>query len=137
MAQQRPRQGQGDEGYAMMTSALLNMLETPEETSAEGYSEDGTYHYAIDDDDASRLMGGLSLQSQANTAVMANPNVQYEEDRWSPSWQRAEPSNQGQEMIHPTYMQSQPPTQSGSMQFHQHHASSNSEYSSDFGQYLP
>ena len=136
MVQQRPRQGQGDEGYAMMTSALLNMLETPEETSAEVYSEDGTYHYAIDDDDASRLIGGLSLQSQAATAVISNPNVQYEESRWSPSWQRSDSSHQGQELIHP-YMQSHTPTQTGPTQFHPHHASPSSEHSSDFGQYLP
>ena len=129
-------QGQGDEGYAMMTSALLNMLETPEETSAEVYSEDGTYHYAIDDDEASRLIGGLSLQSQAATAVMSNQNVHYEESRWSPSWQRPDNSSQAQEMIHP-YMQAHASSQPNPMQFHRHHASPSSEHASDFGQYLP
>ena len=137
MVQQRPRQGQGDEGYAMMTSALVKMLETPEETSAEVYSEDGTYHYAIDDDDASRLIGGLSLQSQAATAVIANPNVEYEDNRWSPSWQSGpDQTAQGQDMVHP-YIQSYPASQPNTMQFHQHYTSPNSEHSSDFGQYLP
>lgn len=137
MVQQRPRQGEGDEGYAMMTSALLNMLETPEETSAELYSEDGTYHYTIDDDDASRLIEGLSLQSQAATAVISNPNVQYEESHWSPSWKRSEDPPQGQEIIHPTYMQSNPPPQTGHTQYHPHQTFPSSEHSSDFGQYLP
>lgn len=139
MAQQRPRQEQGDEGYegyAMMTSALLNMLTTPEETSAEVYSEDGTYHYPIDEDDASRLLSGLSLQSQATTAVISNPNVQHEEFRWSPSWQQSDHQNQGHDMIHP-YMQSHPSSQPGRTQFHPHHTSPSSEHSSDFGQYLP
>lgn len=37
---QRQTRGSGDEGFTMMTSALLNMLDTQEETSHEAYSED-------------------------------------------------------------------------------------------------
>ena len=135
MTTQRPRQGQGDEGYAMMTSALLNMLETPEETSAEVYSEEGNYHYpnSVEDDDASRLIGGLSLESQAPTEIASNLNAQYEDSRWSPSWQEPD---QTQDIIHP-YIQSHASTRQDSLQYPQHHASPSSQHSADFGQYLP
>lgn len=130
LPQQRPRQGQGDEAYDRMTHALLNMMETPEETSA----EDGTYHYAVDEEDASRLIGGLSLQAQSGSGA-ANPHVEYDDPRWSPNWQRADQS-QGQDMLHP-YMQSPPPAPPNHMQFHPPHASPSSGHSSDFGHYLP
>lgn len=38
--QRNARPGEHDEGFTMMTSALLNMLDTPEEVSCENYSED-------------------------------------------------------------------------------------------------
>lgn len=38
--QRNHRRGEHDEGFTMMTSALLNMLDTPEEVSGENYSED-------------------------------------------------------------------------------------------------
>uniref|UniRef100_A0A7S3P454 C3H1-type domain-containing protein n=1 Tax=Amphora coffeiformis TaxID=265554 RepID=A0A7S3P454_9STRA len=133
--QQRPRQGQGDEAYDRMTHALLNMMETPEETSAEVYSEDGTYRYAIDQDDASRLIEGLTLQAQAERVTLEQHNLEYDDARWSPSWHRHDQS-QGQDMIHP-YIQPHPSATPNSMRFHQHHASPSSEHSSDFCHYLP
>lgn len=137
MVQHRSRQGQGDEGFTMMTSALLNMLDTPEETSAEVYSEDGTYHYAVDDDDATMLMGGLSLEPHITGPPVVNAAPDFDDSRWSPSWQRPESHPpQGQDMIHP-YMRSQPPASPTThMQFH-HHTPPSSEHHSDFGQYLP
>ena len=40
-----PRGRRGDEGFTMMTSALLTMLDhTPEEASMESYSDDDPYH---------------------------------------------------------------------------------------------
>lgn len=119
----------------MMASALLNMLDTPEETSAEVYSEDGTYHYAIDDD-SSRLLEGLSLGPQGNVATMHGPD--YDNSRWSPSWQHSDMvAQQGQSMVHP-YTQAQPSALHNRMQFSQTHASpSAAEHHADFGQYLP
>jgi Zinc finger C-x8-C-x5-C-x3-H type (and similar) len=41
MRRRSPRGGEGsDEGFTMMTSALLHMLDTPEEAAAESYSDD-------------------------------------------------------------------------------------------------
>jgi hypothetical protein len=136
MVQQRPNHGHGDEGFTMMASALLNMLDTPEETSAEVYNEDGTYHYAIDDD-SSRLLQGLSLGPQDNGAAI--PGSDYDGSRWSPGWQRSDMvAQQGQSMVHP-YAQSQPSAlHHNRMQFSQPHASpSAAEHHADFGQYLP
>jgi Zinc finger C-x8-C-x5-C-x3-H type (and similar) len=45
------RNGEHDEGFTMMTSALLNMLDTPEEVSGENYSED---EYIQSNDDYGR-----------------------------------------------------------------------------------
>jgi Zinc finger C-x8-C-x5-C-x3-H type (and similar) len=50
------RNGEHDEGFTMMTSALLNMLDTPEEVSGENYSED-EYVFTDDDDYRSHDMG--------------------------------------------------------------------------------
>lgn len=44
---QRSTRGGGDEGFTMMTSALLNMLDTPEETSVEAHSEDEKSYFTV------------------------------------------------------------------------------------------
>jgi Zinc finger C-x8-C-x5-C-x3-H type (and similar) len=44
MHRRNARTGEHDEGFTMMTSALLNMLDTPEEVSGENYSEDEYIH---------------------------------------------------------------------------------------------
>jgi Zinc finger C-x8-C-x5-C-x3-H type (and similar) len=44
-----PRGGEGhDEGFTMMTSALLNMLDTPDEAAAEGFSDDEFRYHTTD-----------------------------------------------------------------------------------------
>jgi hypothetical protein len=117
-----------------MTSALLNMLETPEETSAEVYSEDGTYHYAIDEDDASRLIGGLSLESQAPTEIVSNLQEQYNASQWASEWPHRD---EMQDMIHP-FMQARASIPQNSSPFQRSQAPPNMEHHpSDFGQYLP
>lgn len=117
-----------------MTSALLNMLETPEETSAEVYSEDGTYHYAVDEDDASRLIGGLSLVSQAPTEIVSNLHGRYDASQWTPpGWHERDET---QDMIHP-FMQAESSAPQDSVPFQQPRAPPTTEHHSDFGQYLP
>ncbi|KAL7569078.1 hypothetical protein ACA910_016918 [Epithemia clementina (nom. ined.)] len=87
---QRQSRGNGDEGFTMMTSALLNMLDTQEETSAEAYSEEessfvaGTSFPRLDEDrclygsdsgqydvTASAMMENLTLHSSSR---LGNPD---------------------------------------------------------------
>lgn len=56
------RPGEHDEGFTMMTSALLNMLDTPEEVSAENYNEDE--YVQVHGDYAISMNGGGAHESR-------------------------------------------------------------------------
>lgn len=86
------RSRSGDEGFTRMTSALLNMLDTPEETSADMYSDEGSYRYGFDEPDATRMLEGLSMQDDEHhhhqhrgPPPPAHPH-DGEGAQWSPTW---------------------------------------------------
>jgi translation initiation factor 4G len=73
LVRRRDPRGPGhDEGFTMMTSALLNMLDTPEEAAAENVSDDEYfYEGAIEHEDTDQLdlnlFDRLSLNDQNDT----------------------------------------------------------------------
>jgi len=58
-----PHQREGDEGFTMMTSALLNMLDTPQEVSGENHSDDESY---VQESQATLPTSAASPQTQGN-----------------------------------------------------------------------
>ena len=116
----------GDEGFTMMTSALLNMLDTQEETSAEAYSEDegsfiagsrsqstsgwyqGNFQNEVCRTVPSNLMENLTLEPNTVTSDVQAVHQQFPSNqqphppsRWPPT-QRDEQSRQ-QHSIHGSY----------------------------------
>ena len=74
-----PRSQGHDEGFTMMTSALLNMLDTPEEATAENVSDDEyLYEGRIEHEDTDQLdynlFDRMSLHDQNNIRATAAPN---------------------------------------------------------------
>jgi hypothetical protein len=132
----------GDEGFTRMTSALLNMLDTPEETSADMYSDEGSYRYGFDEPDTTRMLEGLSMQDHVEQPQYQHrgghptipPRVIHPHDgdaaQWSPTWHG---SSAGPGTAH----HHNPRTMSNAMHPSQHPPSPNSEHSDFVGLYLP
>lgn len=125
-----PRAGENDEGFTMMTSALLNMLDTPEEASAESYSDEDvrhsqpSYSYPSDQIDPS-MFDRLSLNSTPSVSnqYRIQDSKNGDSPQWSPVWQG---SLQGPEL--------EDKTRTGHMGSP---AADSSQYTSDYGLYLP
>jgi hypothetical protein len=89
------RSGEHDEGFTMMASALLNMLDTPEEASAESYSDDdfrypqARYHLSSEQVDPS-MLGPLPLHQKRPDSVhrgrLQDQDGQEISPSWSPTW---------------------------------------------------
>lgn len=94
--QQRP----GDEGFTMMTSALLNMLDTTEEGALEGYSDDDNHEGlappAVEVDPA--MFERLSLGPSNGQDFHHRSGEETEDHSWSPpTWQVNRPRGTLQE----------------------------------------
>lgn len=107
--QQRRRNPQGDEGFTMMTSALLNMLDTPEEAAGHYYLEDPSLHqepFLFSEELNPETFEAMSLNnsrpdprdyqasSEATPLNNSRPDPRHyqassssADSRWSPSWQ--------------------------------------------------
>lgn len=77
-----------DEGFAMMTSSLLNMLDTPEEASGESVSDDDLRYQA-----QQRYLQQEHIDHLLFQRMTLNDNTLHpghagnnREDSWSPSW---------------------------------------------------
>lgn len=85
-----PRSGGHDEGFTMMTSALLNMLDTPDEV-AENYILESTRHHSDMFDYGQELdpemFEALSLNS-ARRDPGNYPTSNSVNSSWKPSWQQ-------------------------------------------------
>ena len=117
---------QGDEGFTMMTSALLNMLDTTEEASGESVSdEDPRFHlsgYHVQDEDLAQLRFDRFSMNDSNHGEAA-----YEESNqgWNQRW-----FDNGSQ-AHPTVH-----NQASQMQRH-YNQDTGSPHQSDVGLYLP
>jgi Zinc finger C-x8-C-x5-C-x3-H type (and similar) len=72
-----PRGGEGhDEGFTMMTSALLNMLDTPDEATGENFDDDYQFNGIEENDDMNQpdynLFQRMSIQDQSDTLLHAD-----------------------------------------------------------------
>mmetsp|Transcript_7842 Transcript_7842/g.17391 ORF Transcript_7842/g.17391 Transcript_7842/m.17391 type:complete len:628 (+) Transcript_7842:466-2349(+) len=159
----RPRnsRGPGDEGFTMMTSALLNMLDTQEETAEVHSEDDGSYftgtHYAQAEGGADG--GGDEHVVQANDMLekltlggapppgMVHPQEMMPQTTNTDAAAPYEPGNEGAYWS-PTWNGAQPPPPQQPMPIHviQHHEAHGppsashptpATTSSDFGLYLP
>lgn len=120
------RNGEGDEGFTMMTSALLNMLDTPEEVGASFDEDDPRLYYAQyppHDEIDPAVFDRLSLNS---SRPMADPRVDATTPPWSPSRRGTGDGRAGQD---------------DALKVMQHHhangASSHTHHGNDVGLYLP
>ena len=88
----RGRGPHGDEGFTMMTSALLNMLDTPEELPSEAYSDEDAYppsagyptQVSPEVDEA--MFERLSLHHDHDEGGYV-PRPDGGDQSWSPPWQ--------------------------------------------------
>jgi hypothetical protein len=100
MMRRRDRRGEGpDEGFTMMTSALLHMLDTPEEAAADTYSDEEyrqhiAEHYGANDEMDYDLFERMSLQ---------DPSVAHEANLQGGSPSYVDPGLFEQHSIHSTY----------------------------------
>jgi Zinc finger C-x8-C-x5-C-x3-H type (and similar) len=85
--------GEHDEGFTMMTSALLNMLDTPEEASTESFSDEDTmrYHhphtiYRTQEVVDPLMFDRLSLNGPPPTSRYQGHFGKEQSDSWSPTW---------------------------------------------------
>lgn len=127
------RAREGDEGFTMMTSALLNMLDTPEEVAAESYSDDdlhqtqSSYQEGLAHGLDPAMFERLSLNSVHSDGGYV-PRPDAGDPSWSPSWQGAPPGRplesnaQVMQIVHPRQQRGPPPA---------------SPHDPDVGLYLP
>lgn len=97
----KPRaHGENDEGFTMMTSALLNMLDTPEEASTESFSDEDNNRYRLQEpceeqhplygdplDVESSMFERLSLNGVKHNYQIRSVSDTNTSDSWSPTWQ--------------------------------------------------
>lgn len=113
-----PKAGESDEAFTMMTSALLNMLDTPEEAAEHYIFQDPNQRQDLYEMDPN-MFQGLSLNSSRREPGNYYESNVHDPSSWSPSWQ-------------PTTTEGRPPV------FQPRHGSeAGSHIDSDVGLYLP
>jgi Zinc finger C-x8-C-x5-C-x3-H type (and similar) len=88
-----------DEGFTMMTSALLNMLDTPEERSADSYSEE-EYRQRVADDGVQSELG----QSLFEQMTLHDQGTAREVSPQGGDTRTVQPAMFDQRSMHATYM---------------------------------
>jgi hypothetical protein len=95
-----PKAGESDEGFTMMTSALLNMLDTPEEAAERYIFQDPNQRHDLYEIDPN-MFEGLSLNSSRREPGNYHPAHGHDPSSWSPSWQPT--TNEGRQRVLQTH----------------------------------